>query len=247
MTKEKVREHWNLTSSEYQKRHNISTDYIHYGTCCPTEDDLNLLGNVKGKKIIELGCGGAQCSIALSKRGAICTCIDLSEEQLKFAKKLAKDNNANIKFIHGDIQNLDMISADSFDIAFSAVAFCWVQDLLAVFREAWRVLKNRGFLVFSTEHPIWARLGDNPEDLMIKSSYFQRTELYKESSGITIEFHIPTFGDIINGLIETDFTIEKILEPEPVEEKFGYFGEEHAKEALKMVPATIIIKARKTV
>ncbi|MFW9876481.1 MAG: class I SAM-dependent methyltransferase [Candidatus Thorarchaeota archaeon] len=202
---EKVREHWNLTSSKYQKKHKISTDYVHFGTSCPTEDDLNLLGNVKDKKIIELGFGGAQCSIALSKRGAICTVIDLSEEQLKFTKKLAKKVNVDIKLIQGDIQNLDMISDDSFDIAFSAVAFCWVQNLQAVFQETRRVLKNRGIFVFSTEHPIWARLGDKPEDLTIKSSYFKRTELYKESSGITIEFYIPTFSDIIIGLIETGF------------------------------------------
>jgi len=140
-----------------------------------------------------------------------------------------------------------MISDDSFDIAFSAVAFCWVQDLHEVFQETRRILKNRGIFVFSTEYPIWVRLGDKPRDLIIKTSYFKRTELYKESSGITIEFYIPTFSDIINGLIETGFEMIKILEPEPVEEKFGSFVEEHIKEALKMVPATIIIKTRKKV
>ena len=77
------------------------------------------------------------------------------------------------------------------------------------------------------------------------SSYFERKELYKETTGITIEFHNLTIGDIINELIETGFKIEKVLEPEPVEAQFGNYEQAYPVEALKMIPATIIIKAKK--
>ncbi|GAH11994.1 unnamed protein product, partial [marine sediment metagenome] len=88
MSKKNIREHWNMDALKYQKREKISTDHVHYGPNCPYEKDLNLLGDVQGKKIVELGCGGGQCSIALTKRGAICTGIDLSDEQIKYAKNL---------------------------------------------------------------------------------------------------------------------------------------------------------------
>ena len=140
--KKRIKEHWNTDALAYQKRQKLSTDYVHYGPCCPTEEDLNLLGEVQGKKIIELGCGGGQCSIALAKRGAKCTGIDLSEEQIKFAKNLAKKNDVIVNFMQGDIENLSMFDDENMDIAFSASVFDWVQNLDEVFKEAFRILKK---------------------------------------------------------------------------------------------------------
>ncbi len=247
MSKKNIRDHWNLDSISYQKRHKISTEYVHYGPSCPTEDELNLLGDVEGKKIIELGCGGAQCSIALSKKGAICTGVDLSREQLKFARKLAEKNRVKVELIEGDIEHLDMIDDNCFDIAFSAAAFCWTQSLDDVFKEAFRILKENGLLVFSTSHPFFDCLDEEPqaEDLKIKRSYFQKNILFKEHTEITINYVLPTISDIVNSLINNGFVIEKVLEPEPVEEKFGTYTSSSQLEVLKMIPATIIFKARK--
>jgi len=250
MSKDNIREHWNIDSLAYQKRQKLSTDYVHYGPSCPTEEDLNLLGEVQGKKIIELGCGGGQCSIALAKRGALCTGIDLSEEQIKFAKNLAGENDVKVNFIQGDIENLSMVDNESIDIAFSAYVFDWVQNLDEVFKEAFWILNKTGILVFSMGHPFYNCLGDspNPDDLKLKLSYFQRNILEKDGkTGLTINYILPTIGDIINSLIKTGFYIEKIVEPEPVEEKFmeGTSTDYYLVEVLKMVPATIIVKARK--
>ena len=248
--KKRIKEHWNTDALAYQKRQKLSTDYIHYGPSCPTEEDLNLLGEVQGKEIIELGCGGGQCSIALTKKGAKCTGIDLSEEQIKFAKNLAKKNDVTVNFLQGDIENLSMFDDENMDIAFSACVFDWVQNLDEVFKEAFRILKKTGILVFSMGHPFYNCLGDspNPNDLKLKLSYFQRNILEKDgNTGLTINYKLPTIGDIINSLIKTGFYIEKIVEPEPVEEKFmeGTSADYYPIEVLNMVPATIIVKARK--
>ncbi|GAG59704.1 unnamed protein product, partial [marine sediment metagenome] len=63
----------------------------------------------------------------------------------------------------------------------------------------------------------------------------------------TMNFILPTFSDIINSLVSTGFVIEKIVEPEPVEEKFmeGTSTDYYPVEVLKVVPATIIFKVRK--
>lgn len=65
MSKE-TKDWWEYSSKYYQEECNIPID-VHYGAGSPNEKYFGLLGNVKNKKILELGCGGAQCSIALAK------------------------------------------------------------------------------------------------------------------------------------------------------------------------------------
>ncbi len=65
MTKE-IKKWWSVNSERYQKQSKIPID-IHYGPGSPNEEHFKLLGNLKGKKILELGCGGAQCGIAMAK------------------------------------------------------------------------------------------------------------------------------------------------------------------------------------
>jgi len=65
---------------------------------------LQLIGSVKNKHVLELGCGGAQCSIAFAKKGAIVTAVDVSSVEIEFAKKLADENNGT------DLGNIKPIS-----------------------------------------------------------------------------------------------------------------------------------------
>ena len=238
-----VKKHWKLEAAVYQKRHKISTDYVH-GLTGIVEKDLELLGKIKGKKIIELGCGGGQNSIALAKKGAICTGVDISDKQIEFAKNLAKKNNVKVNFVRGDVQNLYMIKSKSYDIAISMFAFDWVQSLDKAFKEAYRILKDEGLFVFSMEHPFLKCLGENVEDLKIKISYFQRKQLYKERTGVMISYILPTVSDIFNSLIKANFIVKEILEPAPVMKKIQ-LSESYPPKVLKMIPTTIIFKAIK--
>src|SRR3990167_9036064 len=120
MTKE-TKKWWEQVSEWYQKESKIPIS-IHYGPGSPNEDKLKLLGNLKGKNVLEIGCGGAQCGIAMAKKGAKVTGIDISEQQLKFAKELARKNKVNIKFIQRDFRKFPEIKSDSQDIVFSAYA-----------------------------------------------------------------------------------------------------------------------------
>ena len=72
---------WEFSSKDYQKECRIPMD-IHYGPGSPNEKHLKLMGNLNGKKVLEIGCGGAQCGIAMAKQGAQVTGIDISKEQL---------------------------------------------------------------------------------------------------------------------------------------------------------------------
>ena len=71
MTPIQMRRAWNQVSAHYQRRHAIPTNSAHYGPWAPLENELRLLGDVRGRRILEVGCGGGQCSIAFAKQGAL--------------------------------------------------------------------------------------------------------------------------------------------------------------------------------
>jgi len=117
-----------------ERERKISVD-IHYGPSSPNEDDLKLLGDLAGKRVLELGCGGGQCSIAFALRGARVTGIDFAEGQLAFARKLAAEHGVEVEFLKHDIANLSPFAENSVDIVFSAFALMYLEDRLKVFRE----------------------------------------------------------------------------------------------------------------
>src|SRR6266849_2419262 len=88
---------WDRFSAAYQKGAQLPTDVAHYGPDIPTEADLRLLGDLKGKRVLELGCGGAQCSIAFAKQGAIAIGVDFSAEQIAYARRLADREGVKIE------------------------------------------------------------------------------------------------------------------------------------------------------
>ena len=57
MTEKQIRDYWDENSKYYQEDSKIGIG-IHYGPGAPFEDKLKLLGRLKGKKVIEIGCGG---------------------------------------------------------------------------------------------------------------------------------------------------------------------------------------------
>jgi len=148
MTPIDLRAAWNQIAASYQQRHAIPTDSAHYGPWAPPENQLRLLGDVKGLRILEVGCGGGQCSIAFAKQGAIAVGVDLSDAQLEHARKLATQEGVEVKFIQGTAEDLSAFNDQEWDIVFSAYAFQYVADMPRCLSECARVLRPQGRLVF---------------------------------------------------------------------------------------------------
>lgn len=248
MTKE-TKKWWEEKSSEYQTKSNIPIG-IHYGPGAPFEDKLHLLGNLNGKKVLEIGCGGAQCGIAMAKKGAKVTGIDISEEQLNFAKKLAKKNNVNLNFYQGDVKKLPQIKSHSQDLVFSAWALFYVDDIKSCFEEVHRVLKKKGIFVVALPHPAYFIM--NPKTLKFNQSYFKtgkHQSTYKSTEGKTIKFvrYNHTMSELINLFIETKFTILKVIEPDsrkpyPKDPWYGLW--EFQPKLMSYLPPTVIFKVK---
>ena len=147
---------WERFSGEYQDMAALQTGSAHYGPDVAGEDDLRLLGDLKGKRVLELGCGAAQCSISFARAGAIAIGVDFSSSQLALARQLCDEEGVKVEFRHGDMADLAFLRADTIDVVFSSFAFQYVEDLNRVFRQVHRVLKVGAPLVFSLPHPAWA-------------------------------------------------------------------------------------------
>jgi len=234
---------WDRYAADYQAEARLPTDVAHYGPDIPTEGDLRLVGDVRGKRVLELGCGGAQSSIAFAKQGASVTGVDFSGEQLAYARQLCEQENVKVELRHGDLADLAFLRSDSVDVVFSAYAFGFVEDLGRVFRQVHRVLKVGAPLVFSVEHPAYALIDDDAEQpLLVRRSYFDLAPVVRTRSGVELTSRHHTFADLCMGLVHASYRLESILEPEPLVN-----GPRSAqwREAFRYVPRTIIFKARK--
>lgn len=238
-----IKKWWEETSKWFQKDAKIPTNSAHWGVHAPDENKLNLLGRVKGETILEVGCGGGQSSIALAKKGAICTGIDISKEQLNYAENLAKKNKVKVRFIHGDFQNLSRFKSNSFDLAISAWAFGYSPSLNRLFKQVYRVVKRGGLFVFSMAHPFHDII--NIKTYKIEKSYFKIGK-YEEWPDKTkakfVGYHVKV-SDIYGALVEAGFFVEKIIEPLCLEQKG--LEEYYPKKLSKLIGPTIIFKAKK--
>jgi malonyl-CoA O-methyltransferase len=109
------------------------------------------IGDVRGKLILDLGCGTGRQTLRLADRGAIVTGVDQSEGML--AKAKAKDSAGAVEFIHLDLDVEFPFPDDSFDRVVSFLALEHLSDLEKFFRHGRRVCRKSGFLYFTVMHP----------------------------------------------------------------------------------------------
>jgi ubiquinone/menaquinone biosynthesis C-methylase UbiE len=108
-----------------------------------------LLGSVKGNKVIEIGCGNGYFSRALVKRGAKVTALDASSKMIAIASAEEKKKPLGIVCLVRDAARLQGIKSGSFDIAVANMMLMDVLNVEKAIKEIGRVLKPGGKLVFS--------------------------------------------------------------------------------------------------
>lgn len=234
---------WDRHAAMYQALAQLPTDVAHYGPDIATETELRLLGDLKGKRVVELGCGGAQCSIAFAKAGATAIGVDFSAEQLSFARELVEREEVKVELRQGDLADLAFLRADSVDLVFSAYAFGYVEDLNRVFRQVHRILKVGSPLVFSLPHPAYNMVDDQSlEPLAVSRSYFDHAPVEYQVNDATFTDYPHRLEDIFTGLVRASYRVDAILEPEP---RMTGPRTHHWREAFRYVPRTLIVRARK--
>jgi ubiquinone/menaquinone biosynthesis C-methylase UbiE len=103
---------------------------------------LSLLGNIKGRKILDAGAGTGRLALRLQKLGAEVTALDISGKMLAELNK----KNTSIVTVAGDAEALPF-EAETFDFVIAAFLIVHFKDPARFFDEAYRVLKDGGVLV----------------------------------------------------------------------------------------------------
>ena len=244
---ESNRNAWNKQSLRYQNDSELNNDILDFGDPrCLTDDDLHLVGDVRNKKILELGCGGANIGINLAKRGGSVTGIDISEQQIAFAKKQAKREEVDIQLDVSSIE--DYLFQDEYDLIISVCAFQYVDNLDRVFRKVYQHLIPGGTFIFSTNHPAFyaAAYTDIWKDEKEQTRYHdERPDTWKWDDSGQDDFSFTTFPHpvefYINQLAACGFRIDRMHEFTIPHEEIT--SEEERLETI--FPRILVIKATK--
>lgn len=208
------------------------------------------LPNLKGLKILDLGCGYGKNSIEFMKKGAkSCLAIDISKNMIDCAQKSNPYKNLSFKIMGMD--DLHEIN-EKFDFIYSSLAFHYIEDWDSLFKNISRLLKKNGFLLFSTGNPI--RVGDAFPNGWVKNENGEPVGFNISNYGIEgkriakwwgqhdVELYHHTYSTLLNCLTKYNLHITYSCEPQG-DDKMIELNASLTK--MKIVPSYLIIKAIK--
>ena len=204
---------WTETNREHtddSAATNWALDEISWGIWGVDESDVNVLGDVAGLDVCELGCGTAYFSAWLAKLGARPVGVDVTPAQLDTARRMMAETGIEFPLVEADAAETGLPAA-SFDLVLSEYgASIWV-DPYRWIPEASRLLRPGGRLVFLRNSTLVILCSDDEEPA--KES-LQRPEfgLHRiEWPDGGVEFHLP-HGEWIDVLRTNGLEIERLVE-----------------------------------
>ncbi|MEP6638411.1 MAG: class I SAM-dependent methyltransferase [Chloroflexota bacterium] len=207
---------WDAYSDEYQAKHGLQlaeSGGLAWGTAQIPESELRVLGEVAGKDILELGCGAAQWSIALARRGARPVGIDLSSRQLDHARRLMAEAGVAFPLLNASAESVPMPDA-SFDIVFCDHGAMSFADPYRTVPEVARLLRPGGLFAFNQHAPIeticWP-LGAKKVGDRLAIDYFG---MHRFEDDDEVWFQLP-YGDWIRLFRANGLVVEDLIEPRP--------------------------------
>ena len=215
----------------YENFKNLRSDEINFNDIIETPILTAMLPDLKGRKILDIGCGMGQHAMQYVKAGAASVLgIDISENMLSYARE---NNSAdNIEYRKLPIEDLDQIE-ERFDVITSSLAFDYIEDLGATFATVYSLLEDDGRFVFSMSHPI-STAYDGVYDRYTRTDKGERLYANLHNYGIEgvrkihwvvddYELYHRTVATLINTMTGAGFIIEECQEthlPEEIRLKY---------------------------
>jgi SAM-dependent methyltransferase len=212
------RESWTQANAEYTDRQAQGAwaqEEITYGKWSIPESELGVLPDVKGKDVIELGCGTAYFGAWLKRAGAKRVVgVDVTPAQLETAKRMDEEFGLGLELIEANAEEVPLPD-ESFDLAVSEYGASIWCDPVKWIAEAARLLRPEGELFFLRGSTLQLLcMPDGVDDkvgerLLRPQKGLYKLEWYDEDPGV--EFHPPT-GEMLRILRENGFELLDLRE-----------------------------------
>jgi 2-polyprenyl-3-methyl-5-hydroxy-6-metoxy-1,4-benzoquinol methylase len=190
---------------------------------------LDLLGDVNGKQVLDLGCGEGRFCRILAHRGASLTGVDLSSRMIELAREAEAKEPLGVAYHMADAADLSFLPNGSYDVVLAYLSLFDVPDYQSAIREAARVLVPSGRFVFSISHPCFTMPGAgwetrNPNSFRDQDRLFYKVDDYLPARSYEVKIW-PTLNPIVNhhrplseyahALKAAGFVVRDIIEPTP--------------------------------
>jgi SAM-dependent methyltransferase len=174
------------------------------------EIELELLGDVSGKKILHLQCHFGQDTLSLAKMGAEVTGVDFSEKAIAKARALTQTLNLKAQFVCCDVYDTTKYIHEKFDIVFTSYGTIgWFPDLNKWAEVISEVLRPGGQFIMADFHPVLWMFDNDFKDILY--NYFNTEAIIEEETGTyadreakianqTITWNHPT-SELLNALL----------------------------------------------
>lgn len=168
--------------------------------------ELDLLGDISGKKILHLQCHFGQDSISLSRMGAEVVGADLSDQAIEKGIDLAKATNQTTKFVCCDVYDLPNHLDEKFDIVFTSYGTIgWLPDMNKWANVIQHFLKPGGEFIFAEFHPVVWMFDDDFSK--IGYNYFNVEPIRETESGT----YADPDADITSEYVMWNHSLDEVL------------------------------------
>jgi ubiquinone/menaquinone biosynthesis C-methylase UbiE len=205
---------WTASNREYTDAEADRTwraEEITWGMFGVPEADLDVLGDVDGLDVVDLGCGTGYFSAWLARRGARPVGVDVTPAQLETARRLQSETGIEFPLVEASAEDVPLPD-ESFDLAFSEYgASIWCDPALWL-PEAWRLLRPGGRLVFLCNSPLVILCAveepDGTSETLQRAQHGMHRLTWSDGG---VEFHLG-HGDMFRSLRSAGFVVENLVE-----------------------------------
>ena len=231
-SEEEVAAYWNANAgpwaAEVRRGHDVAREWLNNPAF------LTLLGDLRGRDVLDAGCGEGYNTRLLARTGARMTGVDISDRMIELAVEEECRAPLGIRYVRAPYARLDIFGPASFDAVVSFMAMMDGPDFGRAMAEAFRVLRPGGMLAFSITHPCfitrdarWIRDESGAKVAWVVRNYFNPLSWvdrwrFTDAAAEAPEFVVPRFdrtlSEYLNAVLEAGFFLARIEEPRPSEE-----------------------------
>ena len=229
---EQTRRSWDVATRNHNAHKGDQAAQLRSGEEPLFPEELELLGELRGRSLVHLQCNAGQDSLSLARRGARVTGVDFSDEAIGFARRLSRDSGIAADFEQAEVVSFMHATEARFELAFSSYgAVGWLPDLGAWAAGVRRILEPGGRFVYVEFHPVrWsigADLGLTGDDYFATAPFLDPVRDYVADSGTHLgavepvragENSIPAtsyqygLGQIVDALLRAGLVLETLRE-----------------------------------